>query len=452
MGQRLIFPIFGWQQGEVVNVRPGNNPDIGVFSVIRVKYDNGEEKELAAGLPEHELNRPPEIVEDCQALDAEWVMQNHGKDLAACLENQLVARSVEFARVGFHWFPRALLVDIHDGHLNLAEAVLDMAGGGPMPTLDLMRQVELPAGANPRLVAFSMDLSLQEDPRFDEVGPAGEIVWYLHRLEPEGVQHPPLWLRYNEVEYDRRLLTDPMLVLERELDDELSPVEGKISTADEVQVRLIYPHWRAGTLPLSTRVSHLFPTAFQTPRIRFTLVDGATGHKFPAWVVRPNRYVYGLREWYQSKNLIPGSLVTLRRGKQPGEVIVQAENRRLIKEYLRTVLVGSDGGTVFAMLKQNLTSIIDERMVVAVPDVEALDQVWQRNQKDRSPFERIVVNTVRELARLNPQSHVHASELYAAVNITRRCPPGPLLALLASRPWFNHVGDMHFRFDDSEKG
>ena len=73
-------------------------------------------------------------------------------------------------------------------------------------------------------------------------------------------------------------------------------------------------------------------------------------------------------------------------------------------------------------------------MAIAVPDIEALDQVWLRVQKERVPFERIVVNTVRELAKLNPQSHVHASELYAAVNIVRRCPPGPILALLASVP------------------
>jgi hypothetical protein len=88
-------------------------------------------------------------------------------------------------------------------------------------------------------------------------------------------------------------------------------------------------------------------------------------------------------------------------------------------------------------------------MAIAVPDVEQLDQIWE--QKQRSPsFERIVVNIVRELTKLNPQSHVHASELYAAVNLVRRCPPGPILALLASRPWFVHVGDLHFRFDDSE--
>jgi hypothetical protein len=148
---------------------------------------------------------------------------------------------------------------------------------------------------------------------------------------------------------------------------------------------------------------------------------------------------------------MPGSPVRIRHGDNPGEVIVQAEVRRPNREWVRTVLVGSDGGTVFAMLKQIVASGVDERMAVAVPDLEALDQVWLRVQKERVPFERIVVNTVRELAKLNPQSHVHASELYAAVNIVRRCPPGPILALLASRPWFVHVGDLHFRFDDSER-
>jgi len=90
-------------------------------------------------------------------------------------------------------------------------------------------------------------------------------------------------------------------------------------------------------------------------------------------------------------------------------------------------------------------------MAIAIPDVEALDQAWNQIQKERLPFERIVVNTVRELAKLNPQRHVHAKELYAAMNVIRRCPPGPILALLASRPWFVHVGDLYFRFDDSER-
>jgi hypothetical protein len=264
------------------------------------------------------------------------------------------------------------------------------------------------------------------------------------------VLDPPIYLRYAGIDYDRSRLTGEMLTLERGLDDELSPFESKGQQSNEAEISLIFPHWRAGTLPLSSRVRDLFPTAYEAPRIRFTLIDGDTGESIPAWVVRPKRYVYGLKEWYESKDLIPGSIVHLRRGQQPGEVIIKRDGRRSTREWIRTVLVGSDGGVVFAMLKQVVASTFDERMAIAVPDPEAIDQVWTRMQKERPSFERTVMSVARELAKLNPQSHVHASELYSAVNVVRRCPPGPILALLASRPWSVHLGDMYFRFSDSE--
>jgi hypothetical protein len=448
-GEKLVFPALNWRRGEVVNVRTGQNPEIGPFEVICVAFDNGDTKEYAAGLAEHMLNQPPKIVPDDETFNSKAVLKAHGEQIGASLEASLKDND-DFVRVAGRWFPRALLVDINAGHLNLAEAVLDVAAGGPLGTTELLSQVEIPANVNPKLVEFSMDLALWEDPRFDEVGPSGTVLWYLNRLEPEGVRQVPQWLRYPEVEYDRNLLTPAMLALERDLDDELTPSEGKNPMLNEVQIRMIYPHLRAGTLPLSQRVQPMFPTAFEAPRVRLTLVDADNGQKFPAWVVRQHHYVYGLQDWYHLRGLMPGSPVRIRHGENPGEVIVQAESRRPNREWIRTVLVGSDGGTVFAMLKQLVAPGVDERMAVAVPDLEALDQVWLRMQKERVPFERIVVNTVRELAKLNPQSHVHASELYAAVNIVRRCPPGPILALLASRPWFVHVGDLHFRFDDSE--
>jgi hypothetical protein len=90
-------------------------------------------------------------------------------------------------------------------------------------------------------------------------------------------------------------------------------------------------------------------------------------------------------------------------------------------------------------------------MAIAVPDAGALDEVWQNMIRERTSFERVVTNLVRELAKLNPQGHVHASELYAALNVVRRCPPGPMLALLASRSAFTHVGDLHFRFSEMER-
>ena len=449
LNQKLVFPAMGWRKGEVVDLRPGRNPDLPPFKVIQVRLEGGEQREFASELRDHSLNNPPQVLREDELLDTQSVLMEYGDDIAVRLEEGLRANH-DFVRIAGRWFPRALLVDVNQGHLNLAEAFLDMAGGGPVSTPALLEQVELPSNANSKLVEFSLDLAMEEDPRFDEVGPAGQVLWYLKRLEPEEVRETPLFLRYHEVDHDRSFMTKEMLTLERDLDDELSPIEGKPAREEEVVVRLIFPHWRVGALPLSSRLSQLFPTAYEAPRIRFMLVDRDTGEQFPGWVVREKHYVIGLRKWYQKQSLMPGSLVHVRRGKKPGEVIVRAESRRGNREWIRTVLVGSDGGTVFAMLKQVVSAAYDERMAIAVPDVEAMDNVWVRMQKERPPFERVVVNMVRELAKLNPQSHVHASELYAAVNVVRRCPPGPLLALLASRAWFVHVGDLHFRFDDSE--
>jgi hypothetical protein len=66
------------------------------------------------------------------------------------------------------------------------------------------------------------------------------------------------------------------------------------------------------------------------------------------------------------------------------------------------------------------------------------------------PFDKLVADMIREMSKLTPQGHVHAQELYSAVNIVRRVPPAPLFALLSSRPEFIHVGDLHFRLSELE--
>jgi len=277
------------------------------------------------------------------------------------------------------------------------------------------------------------------------------VAWYLKRLEPAEVLETPLFLRYSPLEYDRSQLTDQMIRLEKKLDDELTPVNvDKVTQSDECYVNLIFPHWRSGTLPLSPRLTQLFPTAYESPRVRLILVDGETGEKIPGWVVRVEKYVYGLRSWYDEKGIMPGSKVILKRGENPGEVIVQSESHRAAKEWVRTALIGADGGVVYATLKQTVMTAFDDWMMVAMPqDVRSLDRAWENRAENPLPFEQVVVETLRELAKLNPQAHVHVAELYSAVNLIYRCPPGPIMALLLSRPWFVHVGDLHFRYADS---
>jgi hypothetical protein len=445
-GDELVFPALNWVKGRVIETRAGVNPQLETFAVLSVEMEDGANRLFAGGLADHALNFAPTQDETAADLDPDAITRDSGADLERRLESALFADE-NLVRIAGRWFPKALLLDVNAGHLNLAEAVLDMASGDPLPTEALMRDVELPAGVNSKLAAFSLNYALQEDGRFDEVGPAGQVLWCLQRLEPEGVRQVPPALQYVEVPHDRSVLTHQMLSFEAQLDDELSdlPVQNGLK---DVTVSLLYPHWRAGTLPVSGRARSLFPTAYESPRVRFTLVDARTGKKMPAWVVREHGYVYGLSDWYKASDMVPGGLVRISHGDQPGEVKVEALAHRATRDWVRTVIVGADGGLVFALLKQQISVEFNERMVVFIPDPAAVDQVRDQIAKKRQAFQETVKMLVRLLVGLNPQGHVHAQELYAALNIVRRTPPAPLLSLLANDPEFIHVGDLHYRLNE----
>ena len=112
--QNLVFPALGWQRGQVVLVRPGHNPDLGAFQVIRVAFNGGEEREFAAGLQNHILNEPPKLLKDDASLDADFVLRNYLDDLIQRLEEDLVTNP-DFVRIAGRWFPRTLLVDVNIG-------------------------------------------------------------------------------------------------------------------------------------------------------------------------------------------------------------------------------------------------------------------------------------------------------------------------------------------------
>lgn len=445
VGEQLVFPALGWAHGKVTAVRAGVNPAVDEFDVITVSFEDQTERMFAARLASHFLNDETLVMQESEEVSSAVILNEHGAALEKKLEEAFVVDE-GLVKIAGRWFPRALLIDINEGQLNLAEAVLDMAGGEPLPVEALLKDVELSGGTNPKLAEFSLNYALQDDERFDEVGPAGQVLWCLRRLEPDFVREVPAPLNYSELPYDRSVLSPEMRALEAQLDDELSPLEGADSRDDvsSVTITLIYPHLRAGTLPVSPRTRKLFPTAYESPRVRFTLVDGKTKQRIPAWVVLEHGYVFGLREWYKAHQLIPGSLVQVRRGEKPGEVIVEAKSQRSSKDWVRTVMVGSDGGFVFAMLKQNITAEFNDRMVIHVPDFKALDPVWEK----RRSFEDLLLIVMKELSKSNPQGHVHAQELYAALNLVRRVPPAPIFAMLASSPAFTHVGDLHFRLNE----
>jgi hypothetical protein len=237
-------------------------------------------------------------------------------------------------------------------------------------------------------------------------------------------------------------------LLESQVDDEFES-SGKTNrdSGEEITISLIYPHWRSGTLPLSRRIKRFFPSAYESPRVQFNFLDQNTSERFSGWVVRSSGYVSGLQQWYQSAGVIPGSLIHIKKSKNPGEVLIWVD-RRKNREWVRTLLFGSDGGMVFAMLKQQINTTFDERMATFISDPGQLDLNWEGPNRNRQPLEQIIQTLMGELSKLNPQGHVHAQELYAAVNLIRRCPPAPIIEILVNHSWASYLGDLYFRLNE----
>jgi hypothetical protein len=450
IGQKIYFPVIGDKIGKVVDIRAGENPSLGEFDVIEVEFGDGDRnREFAAKLEDHKLNSPPEITGEADESNSpSEILMQYGDIIQEKLTRRLEG-AADIVRIAGRWFPKALLTEFHEGHLNLAEAVLDVAGGGPTPTSELLKHLDIPSGYDPLLAEFSLDYALQEDERFDEVGPAGLILWHLKRLEPPEVLYPPPRLIYNPEPYEKVELPDFLSTLERELNDEFSSIEGTPEIEDEVVVSLLFPHWRVGTLPLSVKLKQLFPTSYESPRIRFTLIDGHSSNRFTGWVVRNQRYVFGLDDWYRKYEIPAGGLIRVRKGEKAGEVIVEAIDRRRRNDWIRTISIGEGGRIGFTMLKQPVGTAYDDLMVIGLIDPVALDEAWLRGNQREMPLDRLVAHVFRELAKLNPQSAVHAQSLYSGVNVIRRLPPAPIFTELVTRPYYVHVGDLYWRFDES---
>jgi hypothetical protein len=100
------------------------------------------------------------------------------------------------------------------------------------------------------------------------------------------------------------------------------------------------------------------------------------------------------------------------------------------------------------VLKQDVGCDFNERMVAIVADPGMVDLASEQLAKSRQPIDKTLIDMIRELSKLTPQGHVHAQELYSAINILRRIPPAPLMATLATNKSIKHVGDLYFRINE----
>lgn len=442
VGDRVVFPALDYAVGQVTAIRAGVNPEYGPFNVIQVQFnDKLGLREFACDFPyAHRLNQDLAQIgtEQSEDLTPEELYAAYGAGVRDKLTAALRANP-DFVWLFGQWFPRSLVADVNVGHLNLAEAVLDMAGGGPLPTQALLKDVGLPAEINLRLQEFSLNYALLHDERFDEVGPTGVVLWFLRRMEPPEALTPPKRLLAATLPYRRDVLDATLLRIERELDDEYSDLPPTDEEDDELTWVLTYPHRRTGSVPLSARIARLFPTG-RTHRIRFTFEDARSGNRWTGWVVREHRFAFGLDTWYEANDIPVGAYLQLRRGEEPDVVIIDWQGRRPKRDWVRVAVPRNDG-IAFEMLKRQVNCECDELMTMWVDNFASLDAMAQHVVGANRSLSELIRQMFLGLARLNPQGTVHAKTMYSAINLARRIAPGPLFAEMALTPAFRPVGD-----------
>ncbi|MCB9452057.1 MAG: hypothetical protein H6672_11505 [Anaerolineaceae bacterium] len=458
VGTKLIFPAMDFEVATVISTRPGNgNIQYGDFNVIAVAFENDKlnkqpSREFASDLKTpHALSRHDDEGEEASFLptdipSAEEILTTHRAEILQELDTKLKA-SPELVRLTGKWFPRALLVETHIGHINLAEAVLDLADGVPLSTEEILDQIGGLENASQELQVFSLNYALNNDSRFDEVGPSGEILWSLTRLEPKDVVHVPPMLSYAEIDYDPALLDLSLRALELEICDELSDIPDipMDDPMDEVGVTLIYPHRRMGTFPLNARTRPVFPTARSTPRVWVTMVDNEDGEEFPCWIVRNARFVYGLAPYYRKHRLPIGAYVNIfREDDDPGKVAISYDGHRPRTEWIR-LITSQNNQIAFENHRRAIGAEYDDLMVLGADDLAMVDGFFQTAQQQKKPLSSILKTIIPALGRLTPQGTAHAKTIYSAVNIVRRCPPGPIFATLIANPDFQTVGDHYWK-------
>ena len=454
VGETLIFPAMDFLVGEVLETRAGQNPEHGTFDVIQVSFaDTGETREFAANLQTgHRLNgtNGQTTADEEALLSAEEIHSLYQEEIEESVLFSLRDgdRNEDFVHIDDYWLLADMLAEVHVGHLNIVEALLEMQNR-PMSPEELLPELDLQAeDVSQPMQVISVNHALGNDERFDQVGSGGGPVWFLSRLEPSEAQTIPPLLRPNIGRYNRAILSVELLQLEWELDDEWgesgasTPVS---SVVPSISFTLTFPHWLYGTLPLSSRTRALFPHSAQE-RSMVTVVDGRWGNRYTAWVVHNGRYVCGLKEWMDAHNLPVSAQITLERTDEPDEVIIDYRPRRMRREWSRIAKVDADRQQFgLEMNKVQISCEYDENLIVSCDDREGLEAFNAGFEGNDAALEQIVEMNVPEIAKLNPQGTAHVKTIYSAVNMFWRCPPGPIFYTLISNPRFQDVGDGFFK-------
>lgn len=452
IGDELSFPALGFETGRVISLRPGRNPDAKEFDVILVEMAGGIRREFAANytLP-HRLNDDAVLLslsDDHSVLSPEQLHELYGDVVAAAIDAAL-EQHPDFLRVANDWFLRALMAEVNIGHLNLAEAVLDVANGGPLTTSAILSELDLPPDIAGNLQEISLNTALAGDERFDDVSLSEEPCWFLRRLEPPEVRSMPPALRAATFAGGPVTLSDDLKALAAALDDELE-MTGEPDTVESqdklasVQIVLTFPHRLAGTLGWSRRLAAVLPKV-NKPRVPVTFRDRANGREFLVWLVKDGRYIFGLGDWYEANDLPAGACIEISRGPADNVFIIDCKRHRPKREWVRFA-TNRDGHLRLETAQRAVGCEFDDLMSVFCDDVSALSSLRGAHPRDVA---QAVREAFPEIAKLSPQGNVHASTLYAVVNVITRASPMAVFSALSSSGAYQSVGDNYWHLSET---
>ncbi len=167
--QQVLFPALGGAKGVVEGIRPGNNAEYGQYEVIQVRL-GATVREFAAGLTwQHAL-----VAVDVDA-DPDTVAARYDAVVAPQLA-AILSADRDWLRVGERWILRALLPKLNAGHINLAEAIV-MLAGEPLPAQQILQELDLDKATPPETRALALDAALAADERFRNVGSPDMPLW-----------------------------------------------------------------------------------------------------------------------------------------------------------------------------------------------------------------------------------------------------------------------------------
>lgn len=444
-GDELTFPILGFITGVVREVRPAMTNEPEGFAVIDVAMADGTQREFAADYkPPHKLNDldVSTLVNDDNLRSPEELVAAHIDQVTTQLSAAL-EKNPELIRIGEEWFLRAMMADVNVGHLNLAEAVLDMAAGRPLTTDVILHDLGLPEDVATNVQQASLNSALAADDRFDEVSVADRPAWVLRRSTPVEVRERPALLAPSR--FDGRVtLSAEIEALITQIGDEVDfphPLADPVEPVNSVQVVLTFPHRLAGTLGWTRGLSAVLPT-LDKPRVPVTFKDRSTSKAFVVWMVRDGGYLWGMADFYRLGDLPAGAELTISRTDAPQEFVIDVKRRKPKREWVR---VASNYANHLRLdtAQRAVSCEFDDQMSVFVDDVRAFESL--RNSRDLAGAVR---DSFLEIAKLSPQGNVHLRTLYAVVNTLVRAGARDVFSALVASGSYVPVGDNYWHLGE----